>query len=124
MSAELSSMVAELYQVRQERKRVEAIDSALTERIKSDLADSGLPEWYDGETQVLAALQERTMSPALDIVQIARSDHALLIELAAAGVLSATTKAADKYPELAARCIDYVLPARKIVALTVVKHDD
>lgn len=124
MSAELSALVAELYEIRQERRRIEAADAALTEQIKSDLRDSGLPEWYDGETRVLAALQERQQSPTINVAEIAAKDAALLHDLAAAGMLSATAKTADRDPAIAARCVDYLVPSRKIVALTVVKHDD
>ena len=98
------AMVSLVYAARATKRDAETSDKILTDALKTYLKDSGDLDVYDGESGLIASLQERQLAGSLDLQIMAQERPDLVLALALRGALSADIKAvsATEYAEDAA----------------------
>ena len=112
------AMVSLVYAARATKRDAETSDKILTDALKTYLKDSGDLDVYDGESGLIASLQERQLAGSLDLKIMAQERPDLVLALALRGALSADIKAvsATEYAEDAAV---FLRAGGKSYALTV-----
>lgn len=118
----------ELALINETLKPVEARKRILTERVKQGMGLRGLDELADGETGVVAKIQERNAAPLYDLVRVSHQSAPSIISAARAGMLRLDHAMFDRFQKAnGAEWCEAIeraqMPGAQTTALIIEKRD-